>query len=108
MSETRKETESQRRAATIERKVSRKLKARAQKRHSILFGFGMFGLIGWAVAVPTLIGVALGIWVDRVAPTEISWTLALLVAGVCIGCWNAWFWINQERSDGKDQERDRQ
>ncbi|PQA89575.1 AtpZ/AtpI family protein [Hyphococcus luteus] len=86
-------------AAQIERKAARKIKARREGRHSIWFGFGMFGLIGWAVAVPTLIGVALGLWLDRVAPTSFSWTLALIVAGVCLGCWNAWRWVSQERSD---------
>ena len=86
-------------AEEIERKAARKLKARKEGEHSIWFGLGMFGLIGWAVAVPTLIGVALGLWLDRVAPTTFSWTLALIVAGVCHGCWNAWRWISQERSD---------
>ncbi len=106
MSERSEKTAQQRRTATIERKASRKLWARAQKRQSILFGFGMFGLIGWAVAVPTLIGVALGAWIDRTASSDFSWTLALLVAGVCIGCWNAWFWINQERRGETDGDKD--
>lgn len=86
-------------AAEIERKAARKIRARREGRHSIWFGFGMFGLIGWAVAVPTLIGVALGLWLDEVAPMNFSWTLALIVAGVCLGCWNAWRWVSQERSD---------
>ena len=98
MSEESKQNGPQRRITTIERKASRKLRAQSEKRQSILFGFGMFGLIGWAVAVPTLIGVATGVWLDRSVPSDFSWTLALLVAGVCVGCWNAWFWINQERS----------
>lgn len=86
-------------AKEIERKAARKLKARREGQRSIWFGFGMFGLIGWAIAVPTLIGVALGLWLDRVAPTTFSWTLALIVAGVCVGCWNAWRWVSQESSD---------
>jgi len=86
-------------ASEIKRKAARKLKARSENRRSILFGFGMFGLIGWAVAIPTLIGAALGQWLDRIAPSSFSWTLALIVAGVCMGCWNAWRWMNQERSD---------
>ncbi len=106
MSGEREQERMQRRTTMIERTASRKLRARSEKRQSILFGFGMFGLIGWAVAVPTLIGVAIGIWIDRAAPSDFSWTLALLVAGVCIGCWNAWFWINQERRDEIGDGRD--
>jgi len=29
------------------------------KNETVWFGLGMFGIIGWAVAIPTLIGVAL-------------------------------------------------
>ncbi len=86
-------------ALQIERKAARKLKARSEGRRSILFGFGMFGLIGWAIAIPTLIGAALGHWLDKNVSSDFSWTLALIVAGVCVGCWNAWYWINQERTD---------
>jgi len=45
-------------------KESRKMKGRREKDRSIWFGLGMFGLIGWSVAIPTLIGVAVGIWID--------------------------------------------
>ncbi len=56
----------------------------------------MFGLVGWSVAVPTLIGIALGTWIDRTWPGEVSWTLTLLFVGVVIGCANAWRWIQRE------------
>jgi ATP synthase protein I len=56
----------------------------------------MSGLIGWSVAVPTLAGVALGVWLDKRHPGTFSWTLALLVAGLMIGCLNAWFWVAQQ------------
>ena len=42
----------------------------------------MMGLIGWSVAVPTLLGAALGLWLDQHHPGKHSWTLALLVAGL--------------------------
>jgi predicted F0F1-ATPase subunit/F1F0 ATPase subunit 2 len=45
-------------------KESRKLKARREKGRSLWFGMGMFGLVGWSVAIPTLAGIALGVWVD--------------------------------------------
>jgi ATP synthase protein I len=57
---------------------------------------GMMGLVGWSVAIPTLIGVALGWWIDRSWPGRMSWTLTLLFVGVAIGCLNAWYWVRQE------------
>jgi ATP synthase protein I len=46
--------------------------------------------------VPTLAGAFLGLWLDRHHPSAHSWTLALLVAGLVIGCANAWHWISQQ------------
>ncbi|MEX5728801.1 ATP synthase protein I [Rhodovulum iodosum] len=89
-------------AAAIARKAARK--EAAEKRgegRGVWFGLGMFGLVGWAVAVPTLLGIALGVWLDRVAPAGFSWTLALLLGGVALGCLNAWWWVSKE-SRGDD------
>lgn len=83
-------------AEAIGARAERKAQARRQGRLKAWFGLGMFGLIGWAVAVPTLIGIAVGMWLDEVAPARFSWTLALLLAGVALGCWNAWHWVQRE------------
>jgi len=95
---------SQRRAriqADISRKVgakeTRKLQARREKHRTIWFGLGMFGMIGWSVAIPTVVGVAVGIWLDRAHPARYSWTLTLLVVGIALGCLNAWLWLSRER-----------
>ncbi|TCP38912.1 AtpZ/AtpI family protein [Rhodovulum marinum] len=86
-------------AAAIARKAARKEAAQRGTGRGVWFGFGMFGLVGWAVAVPTLIGVALGAWLDRAVGGEFSWTLALLLGGVALGCVNAWFWVTKESRD---------
>jgi ATP synthase protein I len=62
----------------------------------VWFGLGMSGLVGWSVAVPTLGGIMLGIWLDRHHPAGFSWTLTLLFAGLIIGCANAWYWVAQQ------------
>jgi F-type H+-transporting ATPase subunit beta len=49
-------------------KAARKLKARKQPGPPVWFGLGMMGLIGWSVAVPTLLGAALGLWLDQRYP----------------------------------------
>jgi hypothetical protein len=45
----------------------------------------MMGLIGWSVAIPTLLGAALGVWLDKRHPGSHSWTLMLPVIGLAIG-----------------------
>jgi predicted F0F1-ATPase subunit len=40
----------------------------AQPTQGVWFGLGMMGLIGWSVVVPTLLGAALGIWLDAHHP----------------------------------------
>ena len=74
----------------------RKLKARRNAVPGVWSGLGMMGLIGWSVVVPTLLGAALGIWLDEHYPGKHAWTLALLVAGLALGCFNAWHWVDKE------------
>ena len=40
--------------------------------------------IGWSITVPTVGGAFLGLWLDRVAPQDFSWTIALLLGGVVL------------------------
>lgn len=77
-------------------KERRKQRARRQGDRTLLFGMGMFGLVGWSVALPSLAGLALGIWLDLHVPVPFSWTLTLLIAGVLVGCLNAWYWVSRE------------
>ncbi len=80
----------------VGRKEARKLKARSRKRRGVWFGLGMFGLVGWSVALPILCCIVLGRWMDKYWPGTHSWTLACLIMGVVIGCINAWLWISRE------------
>lgn len=85
--------------------AARKLRARNTRDEGVWFGLGMFGVVGWSVAVPTLAGIALGIWVDARWPSRFSWTLMLLFAGLALGCLNAWNWLQRERqADGPADE----
>ena len=87
-------------------KASRKLRARRNSAPGVWFGLGMMGLVGWSVAVPTVLGAALGIWLDKRHPGSHSWTLALLVAGLAIGCFNAWIWIAKEDKAMREEQED--
>jgi ATP synthase protein I len=95
-------------AARLRREVGaqeqRKLRARSRQRDGLWFGFASFGLIGWSVAVPTLIGVALGVWLDHRYPARFSWTLMLLGVGIAVGCLNAWHWVSREHEAIRNQD----
>ena len=66
-----------------------------QEDKAVWFGLGVFGVVGWSVAIPCLAGIALGLWIDRQWPSRFSWTLMLLIGGVMIGCLNAWYWVQK-------------
>jgi ATP synthase protein I len=59
----------------------------------------LVGFVGWSVVLPMLIGVAAGLWIDNRWPSRYSWTLMLLVAGLAVGCTNAWNRIRQAEKD---------
>jgi len=92
-------------AGEIGAKATRKLKAR-KSAPTVWSGLGMMGLVGWSVVVPTLLGAALGIWLDKHHAGKHSWTLALLVAGLALGCLNAWHWVAKEDQAIRDEQED--
>ena len=87
-------------------KAARKLRAQRHVTRTVWFGLGMMGLIGWSVAIPTLLGAALGIWLDKRYPGSHSWTLMLLVIGLIIGCVNAWHWVAKEDTEMREEQED--
>ena len=87
-------------------KASRKLKARRNPAQGVWFGLGMMGLIGWSVVVPTVLGAWLGLWLDEQYSGGHSWTLALLVAGLVLGCVNAWHWVAKENKAMRNDQGD--
>ena len=87
--------------------ANRKLKARRNPAQGVWFGLGMMGLIGWSVVVPTLLGAALGFWLDRHYPGKHAWTLALLAAGLALGCLNAWRWVAKEDREIRAAQEDK-
>ena len=92
-------------AGEIGVKAARKLKAR-KSTQGVWFGLGMMGLVGWSVVVPTLLGAALGIWLDNHHPGKHPWTLSLLVVGLAVGCLNAWHWVAKEDKAMHDETED--
>jgi ATP synthase protein I len=85
-------------------KAARKLRAQRHVTQTVWSGLGMMGLVGWSVAVPTLLGAALGVWMDKHYPGSHSWTLMLLAIGLGLGCFNAWRWVAKEDREIREQE----
>ncbi len=96
MSSKEKEDKGKNLPGTVGKKAARRIKARRTRDRSVWFGLGTFGMVGWTIAITTLIGVVIGIWIDRNWPGTYSWTLTFLFIGLIIGCMNAWYWINKE------------
>jgi ATP synthase protein I len=56
----------------------------------LALNLAMIGALGWLVVVPTLAGIFAGQWLDRREGTGLTFTAALLVAGVVLGAALAW------------------
>lgn len=91
----------------IGRRARRLARARKGPGASPLRGLGVFGMIGWSIAVPTVGGAFLGLWLDRHLPRDFQWTLALILGGVVLGSVIAWAWVSREsRDDGSEHDDD--
>ena len=91
----------------VSAKADRTLRAQKNGEQTVWFGLGMSGLIGWSVAVPTVLGAMMGLWWDNHHPGAHSWTLILLTIGLCVGCANAWHWVDQENKAIQDEQEDK-
>jgi ATP synthase protein I len=86
---------------------TRKLRTKRRGVQGIWLGLGMFGLIGWSIAIPTLMGTLLGVFIDEHYPGVHSWTLTLLIIGLFIGCLNAWHWVAREEKAIREDEENK-
>ncbi|NWN91955.1 ATPase F0F1 [Marinobacter adhaerens] len=98
-------TNNDRSAENIRRSAERMKRARNEPGVSPLRGLGAFGIIGWSIAVPTVGGAFLGLWLNKVAPQNFSWPIALILGGVVVGGIIAWSWIEREGPDHKEDKR---
>jgi ATP synthase protein I len=90
-------------ADLIGAQAARKRRARRDSGRGVWSGLGMMGLIGWSVVIPTLLGAALGLWLDERHPGDHPWTLALLMGGLSLGCLNAWAWVARQGKAIRDE-----
>ena len=91
--------------ARIGRKEARRLRARRHRDDAPWLALGLYGVVGWSIVLPTLAGIALGVWIDSSWPSRYSWTLMLLVLGLVVGCWNAWRGVALEQRAIEEEGR---
>jgi len=68
-----------------------------QHKNGAWSAIAILGVVGWSVALPTLAGVAIGLWIDHHWPSRFSWTLMLLIGGLVFGCASAWLRVKGDQ-----------
>jgi ATP synthase protein I len=79
----------------VRRRRERRARADRDSRRSIGADLARAGALGWTIVLSALIGIYAGRWLDRRLGTGITFTLALLLAGVTAGCVLAWQRLNR-------------
>ncbi len=74
----------------------RALQAREEPEPSLGSRLGQIGILGWAIVIPALLGVAAGRWLDRHFGGGIFFTALLLMLGAAFGLWSAWRWMHRQ------------
>lgn len=81
----------------VRRQRARIEKGRREKGQSFWRYVGLMGAVGWSVALPMVLAVLLGLWLDGKFASGSKWTLGLLLFGLAVGCLNAWRLITKEQ-----------
>jgi ATP synthase protein I len=76
--------------------VERERQAQEESEPSLGARLGQIGILGWTIVVPTLLGLALGHWLDRHLRTGVFFSAPLLMAGAAVGMWSAWKWMHRQ------------
>ena len=71
----------------------RKIEARKPGSRGTLAWIGAIGLMGWTIALPMVLGIALGRWIDSRGSGPRLFTIMFMIGGLLIGCAMAWSWI---------------
>ena len=75
---------------SIERRREQRDRWEREGERPVALNLAMIGALGWLIVLPTLGGVFAGQWLDRREGTGITFTAALLVAGLVLGAVLAW------------------
>ena len=82
-------------------KTARQLIKKADKRSNkenkqVVYRAALLSVYGWQMAIPVLLAIILGIFLDKVFPiSHFSWILNLILIGFVIGFYNASQWMKK-------------
>jgi len=83
-------------AAASRRAAERAEQGRRDGEPSLAARLGQIGVLGWAIVVPTLLGLFVGRLLDEAFGSGITFAAALLFVGAAIGLWSAWKWMHRQ------------
>jgi len=83
-------------AQAAQQAVLRKRRGLEQPEPSLGSRLGQMGILGWSIVLPTLLGLALGHWLDRRLGTGVFFSAPLLMIGAGFGLWSAWKWMHRQ------------
>lgn len=76
-------------AEAVKKRERREAQAREEGEHAPWENLAAIGSLAWVVVVPTLLGVLLGRWLDRVTGHLVLFSALGIVGGVALGFWMA-------------------
>ena len=93
-------------------KTARQLIKKADKQQrkenkQVVYRAALLSVYGWQLAIPVLLGIVLGIFLDKILPIpHFSWILNLILLGFVVGFYNATQWMKKNlglkgKNDGK-------
>jgi ATP synthase protein I len=89
-------------AGAAQRAAKRDATGRNEPEPSLGARLAQIGILGWTIVLPTLLCLALGRWLDRLAGTRVFFSAPLLMIGAAIGLWSAWRWMHRQQRRDRD------
>ena len=89
-------------AGAARQAAERDARGRAEPEPSLGSRLGQIGILGWAIVLPTLLGLALGHWLDRTFGTRVFFSAPFLMIGAAVGFWSAWKWMHRQQRGHDD------
>jgi ATP synthase protein I len=79
----------------VERRRARRDKWQREGERPLARNLALVGTLGWLIVVPALLGAFVGQALDHHADSGVTFTFALIFAGIVLGCWLAWSHVSR-------------